>query len=139
MTVEKLQRWHLDMLADQGVAEARPPLSYFDATIASGPAYAGYTREGVVTCMGLILIAPGVYRCWALTDPVLASKHFLAVNKAMRAFLVEHPFPRIETVVLVGNVAGHRWCTELHGFQAEGIMRNWDAGADAMLYSRINR
>lgn len=138
MTVETLQRWHLDMLADQGVAEARPPLSYFDATIASGPAYAGYTKDGVVTCMGLILLAPGVYRCWALTDPVLASRHFLAVNKAMRAFLAEHPFPRIETVVLVGNIAGARWA-KLQGFKTEGVMRNWNDGKDALLYSRINR
>jgi len=138
VTVEKLQRWHLDLLADQGVAEARPPLEYFDATVASGPAYAGYVPAGVVTCMGLILLAPGVYRCWALTDPILASRHFLAVNKAMRGFLVEHPFPRIETVVLVGNIAGARWA-KLQGFESEGIMRNFDNERDALLYARVNR
>jgi len=135
--VEQLERWHLEALQKRGVA-VEPLLAradYVDALALHG--FAGLVDEGIVACMGVCEQNPGNFRCWAFTDPELASRYFLRVCKLMRAWLAEFPAPRIETVVYMGNLAGHRWVTKILGFEAEGIMRNFNDGRDAMLYSRI--
>lgn len=134
--VEKLQRWHLERLRERGVAvdEILDRPDYVDALTING--YAAVALDGVCACIGLSEQNHGNYRVWALTDPILASKYFLAINRACRRFLVEFNAPRVETVVYMGNLKGDRW-VRIHGFEPEGVMRNWNDGRDAMLYSRI--
>ena len=139
MRVEKLERWHLERLRERGVENVALILSresYLAELSING--FAGLIGEGVVAAMGLCEQNAGNFRCWAFTDPELASRHFVSVCKLVRTYLVEFKAPRIETVVYMGNIKGHRWVTEILGFEAEGIMRNWGEGRDAMLYSRIN-
>lgn len=139
MKIEELQPWHLEKLGRQGVSEAHDAVKFCERMKESGPSFVGWVDEGVVACVGLMCLSPGVYRCWALTDPVLAPKHFLSLNKAMRAWFAEQRIPRIETTVLKGNIAGHRWVTELLGFEMEGVMFNFYQGYDACLYARVTR
>jgi hypothetical protein len=138
MKVEKLTRWHMNMLEKQGVVEVIPVYAYLDTLLLNGPAFAGMVDGAVVAAMGLVEQNKDNWRCWAITDPVLAKRYFLGLNKEVRAFFAEYRKPRIETIVLVGNVPGHRWVTEVLGFKPEGIMRKWDDGKhDAVLYSRV--
>jgi hypothetical protein len=136
--IEQLTRAHVETLAAQGVEEAQEALAYIQKTIDGGPAFAGLVDEGVAACVGLYPINEYTYRCWALTDPKLASRHFLSLNKAMRAWFIESRIPRIETTVSRGNVKGHRWVTKILGFGLEGIMHNFYQGHDAGLYARIS-
>ncbi len=139
MRVEKLERWHLERLQARGVENVALILSRESyLTELSIHGFAGLVAEGVVAAMGLCEQNAGNFRCWAFTDPELASRHFVAVCKLVRAYLVAFKAPRIETVVYMGNVKGHRWVTEILGFETEGIMRNWGEGRDAMLYSKIS-
>lgn len=140
MRTETLKREHVERLAEQGceVGELLTKPDYLRDLLAVGPGFAGVVDDGVVGILGMCEQLPDNYRCWAHTDRELASRHFVALNRAMRAFLTEFRKPRIETVVFVGNEQGRRWA-ELHGFQQEGVMRNYHAGFDAWLYARINR
>ena len=139
MKVERLQRHHFEALREQGcnIGGILTTPGYFEALTAQG--FAGVVDAGVVACMGACEQNPGNWRCWAHTDPYLASKHFFALNKAMRGWLAEFRPPRLETVVLVGNLTGIRWARDLHGFQQEGVMQHAFEGRDAWLLSRVNR
>lgn len=140
MLIEPLHPTHMLALEEQGAEGAAPIMrrpGYLKALLANGPAFAGIVDEGVVAAVGMGEQNPGNFRCWAITDRKLASRHFLAVNKGIRAFFAESRAPRIETVVFIGNVAGHRWVTRILGFTPEGVMRRFHEGRDAMLYSRI--
>lgn len=101
--------------------------------------FAGVAPEGVAAIMGVCEQNAGNWRCWAHTDPVLARRYFVPIVKRMRTWLAEFHVPRIETVVLVGNMQGLRWTRDVLGFKQEGIMRNAFYGADAWLLSRVNR
>ncbi len=138
MRVEKLERWHLEAMLKRGVT-VEPLLEradYVETLAING--FAGIVDEGVVACMGVCEQNPGNFRCWAFTDDKLASRYFLQICKLMRAWLRQFDARRIETVVYMGNLRGHRWVTEILGFETEGIMRKFGDGGDAMLYSRIS-
>lgn len=142
MKIEQLQRWHVEALAAQGNVEAVPILENertLLSLIEDGPGFAGVADDGVVAIMGMAEYSKGVHRCWALIDPALTRKHFIAICKGMRGFLAEHRHPRVETLVLKGNVPGHRWIRHVLGFEFEGVLRNYSPPQDAVIYSRINR
>lgn len=142
MKIEQLQRWHVEAIEKQGAVDATIVLAnerMMRSLLEDGPSFAGTTDEGVVAIMGMAEYSKDVYRCWAITDPTLARKHFFAICKNMRRFLSEHPYPRVETLVLKGNIPGHRWIRHILGFEFEGVLRNFNPPQDAVMYSRIQR
>ena len=137
MQIEPLKPWHMKALEAQGVKEAKPTYAYLNSLMVP-PSFAGVVDAGVVCAMGMVEQNPGNWRCWAITDPKLTRRHFIALNKAMRAFLTEFRKPRIETIVLVGNRAGERWA-ELHGFvRPRDPMHNYCEHGHAWLYEKVN-
>ena len=112
-------------------ALTRPGL--FDALAPLG--WSGIVTDGIVASVGVYQVEAGVYRCWAFTDDRLASRYFLPLCKATRAWLGEFRVARIETMVRVGNIRGLRWTRDILGFRQEGILYNW-RGADTWILSR---
>lgn len=63
--------------------------------------------------------------------------HFRSVHKAVRDFLDNTPFRRVEAYVDVGFKEGVRWMKML-GFELEGHMRAYGPdGRDMLLYARV--
>lgn len=110
---------------------------WIDGLVRDPHSFAGVVDEGVVGAMGMIEQTPGTLRCWALTDPQLTKRHFVAVCRKMRAYMAECRARRIETIVQFGNVAGHRWVTEVLGFTRPHVMKAYNEYGDAVLYERI--
>lgn len=141
LRVVALQPAHLEALALQRTQAALAPLlaapGYAGTLIAAGPAFAGLAGEAVVGCAGIVRLSEGRGHAWALvgeTGPAL----FVAVHRAVAAFLDGQRLRRIETAVDCGFAAGHRWA-RLLGFVREGRMRAYGLdGRDADLYARIN-
>jgi hypothetical protein len=68
-----------------------------------------------------------------------AGRHFVEMHRYVENFLNNSEFRRIESMVDVGFVAGHRWMQML-GFEVEGYMRAYQpSGADMVLYARIKQ
>lgn len=66
-----------------------------------------------------------------------AGKHFRSIHKAVKRFLDEAPFKRIEANIDIGFKEGARWM-KLLGFELEGYMRAYRPdGADMLLYARV--
>lgn len=134
-----MKREHIERLETQGasIGELLIRPDFIAALTPYG--FAGIVDQGIVACLGVVEQNPGNFRCWAHTDDILMSRYFLPACKAMRRWIGEFRVPRLETVVYVGNIRGHRWVQDILGFNYEGMMRNFHDGRDAWLYSRINR
>lgn len=134
-----MHRWHLERLLAQGVRECCLALDTEGMIASLEPhGYAGVVDKNVAATVGVVEQNPGNWHCWAYTDPILASLYFLPIARAMKRWLDGFKVPRIQTVVFADNERGHRW-VKLLGFEMEGVMRNWSAGKDVTLYSRVNR
>ena len=66
-----------------------------------------------------------------------AGPHFLTIHRAVKSFLDQAPFRRIEATIDVGFKAGARWMKML-GFELEGLMKAYRPdGADMLLYAKV--
>ncbi len=141
MIIEKLSRWHMQMLEQQGVPEVRTTWPYLESLIAQ-PSWAGIAEEGVVGAMGFAHMNARNYRCWAITDPALLPKNLTVVSRhmirQMNAMVAEGIANRIETVVQKDNAAALRWMRIL-GFTRPHLMTNFNEYGDAWLLERVQR
>lgn len=118
MRTEKLQRWHMEKLRDQGVVDAANILARggYMEMLMEHIGWVGVVDDGVVCAVGMVRMEAGHLRCWAVTDPDLTSRNFLLVCKGIRRFLRTVHNEHIETVVEVGNIYGMRWVENVLGF-----------------------
>lgn len=73
---------------------------------------------------------------WALLAGDIGH-HFIAIHRAVRRFLTDAPYRRIEAHVDVGFKEGVHWM-KLLGFECEGYMRAFRPdGADMLLFARV--
>lgn len=92
--------------------------------------------DGQILCLG------GVRNMWAdravawglLSSGIGAT--MIPITRAVRRFLDTSPTRRIEAEVASDHEAGRRW-VEMLGFEREGRMRSYWAGADFDLYARL--
>jgi hypothetical protein len=139
MIIENLNRDHLFALEKQGSKDATDVLrleGYLESLMVHGPTFAAIVKEGVVAAMGMIEQNEGNFRCWAITDNVLARKYLITLTRAMAYFMDRTPHRRIETIVQAENTAGHRW-VKLLKFGNQFIMHNFNHLGDAYLYERL--
>ncbi len=131
---------HLAALALQPAQAVLAPLlaedGYAATLIAAGPAFAGMQDGTVCGCAGIVMLSAGRGHAWALLGTA-APAGFVAVHRAVAAFLDRQRLRRIETAVDSDFAAGHRWARML-GFEREGRMRAYGLdGRDADLYARV--
>jgi len=136
--IEPIHRRHFEALEKQGVSEVVPAYRYLDNWLENSRAFAGVADEGVLGVGGLLEQNPGNFRLWVFRDPRLTRKYRLVVNRMIVAYLDTCGARRIEAVLQLGNVAGHRWVTKILGFTMAHIMRAFDEDGDAVLYERIS-
>lgn len=92
-----------------------------------GPAFTGIIDNRIIGCAGLVELTPYRAVAWALLDKTSRPIQFLKIHNAVRAFLDEQTYKRIDAQVALSNEAGHRWARAL-GFKVEMFARAW-AGA----------
>lgn len=102
------------------------------------PALTGFVGERVIGCFGLQEKGLHMAVMWSIIDQS-AGRHFLAIHRAMQAYLAMTPYRRIEIDVDCEFEQGHRWARML-GFTQECARRvayRMDGG-DSALYARLN-
>lgn len=84
---------------------------------------------------------PGRHQVWAILALDITRPQLLACHRGVKQWLdlkqKDPDYRRLETTILDGFKAGHRWARML-GFKPEGLMRRYDhLGRDQWLYSRV--
>lgn len=103
-------------------------------------AYSVLVGDRPVACIGITDYWRGVGAAWAFMSPD-APRYFKTIHGGVSMFLrrvlEDGEFHRIETSVLVGFTAGHRWALRL-GFVPEGLKRQYGPDrADYIAYARV--
>lgn len=119
---------HLELLADFGNQEEiyRPFLAalkkcrYED----SGPAFSAFVEGRIVGCAGLVEVTPYRAYTWALMAKQDVAQRFVAIHRAVKGFLDEQDYKRIDMHVAFNDAAAHRWA-RLLGFEREVFCRPW--------------
>lgn len=128
--------WHLRAISLQPHQEHLgaylQATGFADHVTASGPCWTALSGARPIACGGFIKHWVGRSGTWAaLSDD--AGRHMLALTRAVRRGLVDHPAERIEATVLVGFEPGMRWARAL-GFEEEGLLRRYQRGADHVAF-----
>jgi hypothetical protein len=143
MMLEQLHPKHFNTMVLQGnLQESQSVFSEameneaYQMQLCAHPGYAA-THQGVVLAMGGVMpFWQGRVFGWMLMGDNLG-RRMAVVHRYVSRFLDEQDADRIETVVLDGFDAGHRWAQML-GFEWEGLMKKWGAdGCDYHLYARV--
>lgn len=110
---------------------------YGEAFVQAGPAYTAIVDGRVVGCLGVAELWQGRCAAWALLAADIGA-HFVAIHRAVRAFLTECGFRRIEAYVDVGFEQAHRWA-RLLGFKLETPepMEAFAENRSMYLYARV--
>lgn len=140
MIVTAMGPAHLAALRLQGAQRVLAPLladpAYGQTLVDAGPAFTGLCSGEVVGCAGVVMLSAQRGHAWALVGEA-APAVFVAVHRAVGAFLDGLALRRVETAVDSDFAAGHRWARML-GFAREGRMRGYTPdGRDADLYARV--
>lgn len=102
----------------------------------AGLAWVGEEGDIILVIAGLAPQWTGRALAWALVSQE-AGTHFCKIHRAVKDFLDNTSYKRVEANVDVGFSAGHKWIKML-GFEPEGYMRCYRPdGADMVLYARI--
>lgn len=131
---------HLPALMIQS-AQASPPLTAAESEELAklGYCYTGVDEAGTVHAIaGVVPQWEGRAQAFAFIG-ANAGRHFLAIDRAVRRFLRDCPYRRVEAHVDVNFPAGMRWL-ELLGFEreTERPMRKFSPdGRDCHLYARV--
>ena len=103
---------------------------------AKGLAFTGEVDGKVIGMAGVIPMWNGRAIAWALLAGD-SGKHFPHIHKAIKRFLDDVPFNRVEATVDVGFKQGSRWVKML-GFELEGYMKAYRPnGGDSLLYAKV--
>lgn len=143
MTVEvvKLKAEHFEQLLAQEWNKAMRP--YFTPEAIqrleqNAYSYSIITASGrVVFCGGATVYWPNRCEVWAVFDPK-CKREFMAIHSAVKKFLKNLNFRRIEASVVAGFESGERWIKSL-GFTLEAPrMRAYTPmGEDCALYALV--
>lgn len=132
-SVVSYEPWHLRALALQPHQEhlgayLRKTPKFADQVTASGACWSALSAGQPIACGGFIDHWVGRASVWAaLSDH--AGHHMLALTRAVRRGIAEHPAERIEATVVAGFEPGIRWVLML-GFEDEGLLRRYQYGHD---------
>lgn len=119
---------HLDQMADFGNQEdiVRPMIEilrearYED----NGPAFSAFAEGRVIGCAGLVEITKYRAYTWALMSKQDFAQRFVSIHRAVKRFLDEQTYKRIDAQVAFHDKDGHRWM-RLLGFEREMFCRAW--------------
>jgi hypothetical protein len=132
---------HLRALALQDEQQAMQTLldqpEYGPALSLAGPAFTVLVDDLPVVCIGVQEITPHRAEAWALLGQS-SGPYLRPITKAVRGWLAQTSYRRVEASVATTFASGHRWATLL-GFQAEGPPRRafMADGGDAVTYVRL--
>lgn len=132
---------HIDAMADfAGQAWMEPHFEGQDprALADLGPAFSGAAGGQIIGCAGLIMAHDHRAIAWALFTSV-ASRHFLSIHRAAKAFLDAQTIRRIEAYVDCDFAAARRWVGRL-GFamEVERMRHFLPDGRDASCWVRFS-
>jgi hypothetical protein len=142
IAVTKLKVEHLVQLALHNSEEMRGlTQSDFEALTKCEYQYTIVARDTkeILFCGGIAMYWPGRGEVWGKFNrsrPL--GRYLLPLHRTIRQFLDAVPVRRIESSVLVGFTAGHKW-TQALGFQLEApCLRSYSPnGSDCSLYARV--
>jgi RimJ/RimL family protein N-acetyltransferase len=102
-----------------------------------GPCFSGAVAGEIIGSAGLIKVHDYRAIAWAILTNE-APKHFVSIHKAVKAFLKDQPFIRVEAYVDEDFAAATRWVKAL-GFQLETEHLRYflPDGRSAALWARI--
>lgn len=127
LELQETQSWLQPHLLDE---------NYINQLIDYGESYSLLVDGKVIGCGGVYDLSMNRAYAWALVSKD-AGKHLLQATKAVKLYLDDKYYRRIETAVMINFGAGHRWVKML-GFEREGTMKKWgDDGNDYDMYARV--
>jgi hypothetical protein len=141
MRIEAFRPEHLDRL------QLQPAQAYFEqqfsqpgyaSMLSNGPAFTALDGDVVLGCGGAAELWGDRACVWSLLSD-RAGPHMMAITRAVRGFILQLPYRRIEALVDREFEAGHRWA-RLLGFECEtpgGMRRFTPDGRDVSLYARV--
>lgn len=132
---------HIQSLVLQPMQKIDGPLNFEEAALLelAGPAFSLLDEQG--RCLGAAGVIPqwkGRAIAWALLSP-LAARHFVRITRAVKKWLDECGYERVEASADALFPASHRWL-EMLGFERETpepMRRYAPDGRPAYLYARI--
>lgn len=89
-----------------------------------GPAFTGRASGEIIGCAGLVEMTKYRAYTWAIVPTQTAKARFVPFHRAVRKFLSEQTYKRIDAQVAFHDTAGHRWAKML-GFRVEIMCRPW--------------
>lgn len=139
----KIVRFSPDHLAGLSLQHAQAYLQsladdpgYRDSLAALGEAYTVLGNGGPVACCGVVEHHPGRAELWALLSPS-SGPYMRGISKAVRGWIAQSKYQRIEAHVQAGFEAGHKWAKML-GFAPECVLQKFmPGGVDGVMYSII--
>lgn len=111
---------------------------YGRSLVESGPCFTALDGNTVLACAGVHEIWDNRAMAWALISQS-AGRHMVSIHRAVRGFLMQAKYRRIEATVDAGFEEGRRWAQML-GFVCETPqpMRAYTpAGGDCYLYAKV--
>lgn len=99
--------------------------------------FAAIDGEEVICCAGVVEYWPGRAAAWAMISDKIHPRRFLTVHRAIKQFLDESGYGRIEAATALEFCNGHKWL-EMLGFKKETeVMKGYlPDGRDASMYVR---
>ena len=119
---------HLDQMADFGNQEnlIRPMIDQIHEARYEdrGPAFSACVDGRVVGCAGLVEMTQYRAYTWAIISKQDFAQRFVSIHRAVKRFLDEQTYKRIDAQVAFDDTDGHRWMSLL-GFRREVFCRSW--------------
>jgi hypothetical protein len=126
-TLEHLQNLQCRSFEAREQQLAPLEVRHWQFLLEAGAAYTMLAAEGIIGCMGLFLLWPGVAEGWAYSTD-LTPKYALSVHRAVKKgitrFMKAFNLRRLQIRVHVDNAVGRRWAERL-GFSLESVMRQF--------------
>lgn len=143
LTVVPFREAHLKALQLQEAQAYLEPImrqpGYGQTFAEAGPAYTALVDGRVVGCLGVAELWEGRGAAWALLARDRPA-HFLAVHRAVKAFLDGYQLRRVEAYVDVGFEEAHRWMRLLNfRLETPEPMRSFAEDRDMYMYARVRR
>lgn len=141
MRIEPLRPEHAAALAARAPGARLDDLAHVGELIAAGPAFAAIDGDGrPFAVLGVADHGGGRGFAWcALARDARPEALAVSLTRAVRRWLAQAPFRRIEMVTVVGHDAAERWAIRL-GFLFESVSVAWtDSGADVLRWSLVRR
>lgn len=129
------------LIEDNYLEQALQNIEYLKCLQKYGVAYSGFTEEGIcVGAAGVRQINLKTYEGWAILSKD-SYKYIKSILRAVDLFIQNYfefdVADRIQATVKLSYEKGHRFA-KLLKFEPEGILKNYEDGADYMMYARIN-